>query len=494
MQNRSDSSDKTTKKDEYKLEEQIGRGAYGTVFSSKDPVTGKAVVVKKIDNLFFNSTDQYEDVEPMTSYKILREIKLLRMLKSHPNIVSLHHIAPPKESQENFNKLSLVFEKMDCSLFDVLKNGQVFDDLRVGYLLFQLLCGVNYLHSANIIHRDLKPANLLVNGNCLLKICDFGLSRIVGMKPNETTIHSSPPSGPPPLSRQLTPHVVTRWYRAPELMVREQDVQYGSSVDMWSVGCILAELLMTQKPNKRNHEVLFAGEYSYPFSWKGGQTTREAHHQLNLIINFLGKPTDEDIVSLHPDEHTEKYLKSLLHIEPKGLKTLFPYVKNEFALDLLGKCLVINPKHRITAEEALQHPFLDRHMRGLNKDNEKLIFTPPTTVSDQKSFDEYYAFERELESLKINKKEPEKSTIRRLIWEEVERYNPSLQKKASEEKQAAPLSLPTEASNRDLHKYLKLHGCFRNNQEWQKESSEKSKNDNPETYRQYAELVAWCSR
>ena len=142
---------------------------------------------------------------------------------------------------------------MECDLDRIISSTQALTDQHAQYFVYQILRGLKYIHSANVLHRDLKPSNLLVNSNCDLSICDFGLAR--GVVADET----------------LTEYVVTRWYRAPELLTESQ--YYGPPVDLWSVGCILAEILL-RRP-------LFQG--------------KDYMHQLEEIIGVLGTPSDESL-------------------------------------------------------------------------------------------------------------------------------------------------------------------------------------------------------
>uniref|UniRef100_M8CLX6 Uncharacterized protein n=1 Tax=Aegilops tauschii TaxID=37682 RepID=M8CLX6_AEGTA len=177
---------------QYQIEEIIGRGSFGVVAAAVDTQTGERVAIKKIHDMFEHASD---------GTRILWEIKLLRLLR-HPNIVEIKHILLPPARRE-FRDIYVVFELMESDLQKVM---QVNENLTAGhhrYFLYQLLHALKYIHAANVFHRDLKPSNILVNSNCKLKICDFGLARAS--------------RDDPPLAIFWTDYVATRWYRAPEL-------------------------------------------------------------------------------------------------------------------------------------------------------------------------------------------------------------------------------------------------------------------------------------
>ncbi len=179
----------------------------------------------------------------------------------------------------------------------------------------QLLRGLKYVHSANVLHRDLKPSNLLLNASCDLKICDFGLARTGSDK-----------------GQFMTEYVVTRWYRAPELLLSCDE--YTSAIDMWSVGCIFAELL-GRKP-------LFPG--------------KDYIHQLKLIISIIGSPDESDLHFIQ-SQKARSYIRSLPFTPRVSLARLYPRA-NPLAIDLIDKMLVFDPQKRITVHEALEHPYL----------------------------------------------------------------------------------------------------------------------------------------
>ncbi|XP_034200976.1 mitogen-activated protein kinase 16 isoform X2 [Prunus dulcis] len=176
----------------YKIEEVIGKGSYGVVCSAFDTHTGEKVAIKKINDIFEHVSD---------ATRILREIKLLRLLR-HPDIVEIKHILLPPSRRE-FKDIYVVFELMESDLHQVIKANDDLTPEHYQFFLYQLLRGMKYIHTANVFHRDLKPKNILANADCKLKICDFGLARVAF---NDT-----------PTAIFWTDYVATRWYRAPEL-------------------------------------------------------------------------------------------------------------------------------------------------------------------------------------------------------------------------------------------------------------------------------------
>ncbi|KAE9586157.1 putative mitogen-activated protein kinase CMGC-MAPK family [Lupinus albus] len=282
----------------------IGRGSYGIVCSSVNRETNEKVAIKKIQNAFENHID---------ALRTLRELKLLRHIQ-HENVIALKDIMMPVH-RRSFKDVYLVYELMDTDLHHIITSSQALSDDHCQYFLFQLLQGLKYLHLANILHRDLKPGNLLINANCDLKICDFGLARTYASN-NEF----------------MTEYVVTRWYRAPELLLCCDN--YGTSIDVWSVGCIFAELL-GRKP-------IFPGS--------------DCLNQLYQIINILGSQGEEDLEFID-NPKSNKYIKSLPYSPGIPFPRLYPNA-HPLAIDLLAKMLVFDPSKRISVTEALEHPYM----------------------------------------------------------------------------------------------------------------------------------------
>ena len=290
----------------YEIQSQLGKGAYGVVWRAIDRRTKKVVALKKIFDAFQNSTD---------AQRTFREVMFLQALK-HDNIITLQNVL----RAENDKDLYLVFEFMETDLHAVIR-ARILEDIHKQYIIFQLLKTLKYLHSAEVLHRDMKPSNLLLNSDCLMKVADFGLARSI------LTLEREQVSKP-----VLTDYIATRWYRAPEILLGS--TKYTKGIDMWSVGCILGELI--------NEKPIFPG----------GSTM----NQLERIVAVVGRPTPEDIAATS-SRFAETMLDNLGRIVPKTFAELCPKASPE-AIDLMSKLLQFNPNTRFTAEEALEHPYV----------------------------------------------------------------------------------------------------------------------------------------
>ncbi|XP_057264912.1 mitogen-activated protein kinase 7 [Pezoporus wallicus] len=298
--------------DEYDVIETIGTGAYGVVSSARRRDTGQQVAIKKIPNAFDVVTN---------AKRTLRELKILKHFK-HDNIIGIKDILKPTVPYGEFRSVYVVLDLMESDLHQIIHSSQPLTLEHVRYFLYQLLRGLKYIHSANVLHRDLKPSNLLVNENCELKIGDFGMARGLGADPRHAKAF-------------LTEYVATRWYRAPELLLSLH--RYTRAIDMWSVGCIFAEMLGRRQ--------LFPG--------------RNYIHQLQLIMAVLGTPPPA-VMGAIGAERVRAYIQSLPPRPAVPWESLFGDADAE-ALALLGRMLRFDPRDRVGVGEALRHPFLAKY-------------------------------------------------------------------------------------------------------------------------------------
>jgi mitogen-activated protein kinase 1/3 len=290
------------------LIKKVGSGAYGTVASFQDPA-GNKVAVKKITDAFHDLVD---------GKRILREVKLLRFMK-HDNISCILDLYPP--DHPDFDDIYIVTDLMETDLHRVIYSKQVLNEEHHQYFSYQILRGLLYMHSANVVHRDLKPSNILVNKNCDLKICDFGLAR-VNFSSQEFRVCP------------MTEYVCTRWYRAPEVLCSWTD--YSTAIDVWSIGCIFAEML--------GRNAIFPGH--------------NTQHQLQLILAFLGTPLDEEVQKI-PNEKCRRFIRNMPPQEAKPISETFPDATAD-GINLLSRMLNFDPDKRLLVDEALAHTFLEQ--------------------------------------------------------------------------------------------------------------------------------------
>jgi len=286
--------------------------------------------------------------------------------------------------------LYLVFEYMDTDLQKIFRSSQFMSSDHVKFILYQLLAGLKYLHSANVIHRDLKPANILIScSDCTIKIADFGLSRVVqhdvanslledtrgsidmrgslesagggGFSDGAADLVVDPTLRPPVLRHTLTRHVVTRWYRAPEIIC---GLPYDGAVDVWSVGCIFGELLSMEQENCRDpalREPLFPGESCGELSGEGrkgvGLHRRKGREQLDLILQVIGTPPESSLAHLDADSR-EYVLTTRPRTNAVDLPVMYPAATSA-AIALLRNMLCFDPADRISIDNALASPYLE---------------------------------------------------------------------------------------------------------------------------------------
>merc|ERR1719394_1594742 len=297
----------TTPGTDFQPDRPIGYGAFGVVWSVTDPRDGKRVALKKLPNVFQSL---------VSSKRVFRELKMMIFFK-HDNVLSCLDILQPPHV-DFFSEIYLITELMQSDLHKIIVSPQHLSSDHIKVFLYQILRGVKYLHSAKIMHRDIKPGNLLVNSNCVLKICDFGLARVEE----------------PDRSKHMTQEVVTQYYRAPEILMGAK--HYTTAVDMWSVGCIFGELL--------GRRILFQAQSPI--------------QQLELITDLLGTPSVNDMKFV-----VEAAKRHVLARGPKTpsiayLYTLSPSATHE-AVHFLCQMLTLDPEKRVNVVEALNHPYLD---------------------------------------------------------------------------------------------------------------------------------------
>ncbi|KAM8965845.1 cyclin-dependent kinase 16 isoform 6-T6 [Sarcophilus harrisii] len=277
--------------------DKLGEGTYATVYKGKSKLTDNLVALKEIRL-------EHEEGAPCTA---IREVSLLKDLK-HANIVTLHDIIHTDKS------LTLVFEYLDKDLKQYLEDcGNVINVHNVKLFLFQLLRGLAYCHRQKVLHRDLKPQNLLINERGELKLADFGLARA---KSIPTKTYSN--------------EVVTLWYRPPDILLGSTD--YSTQIDMWGVGCIFYEMA--------------TGRPLFP-----GSTVEE---QLHFIFRILGTPTEETWPGISSNEEFKNYDYPKYRAE--ALLSHAPRLDTDGA-DLLGRLLQFEGRNRISADDAMRHPF-----------------------------------------------------------------------------------------------------------------------------------------
>ncbi|KAF2590709.1 hypothetical protein F2Q70_00041151 [Brassica cretica] len=239
--------------------------------------------------------------------------------ETNEKIVGIKDIVLPPQ-RDAFEDVYIAYELMDTDPEKLIKSNQELTKYHHQFYMYQLLRGLKYIHSANVLHRDLKPGNILLNVNSELKICDFGLAHVA--------------------SDAMTQYVGTKWYRAPELLLSSS--AYTSAIDVWSVGCILLEM-MTRTP-------LFPG--------------RDRSDQLRSILEFLGSPTEDDIGSLN--ESGKQCLEMLPWFDRQSFFVKFldvPFL----AVLLLEKMLKFDPRNRISVEDALADPYF-KTMHNINNE------------------------------------------------------------------------------------------------------------------------------
>ena len=372
---------------QYHITKQLGSGSYGMVCEAVHVPSGERVAIKQMKNVFEDAVD---------CKRLLREISILRYLR-HQNVVRLREIIKPVDL-EHFDEVYIVMEHAQSDLKKLVKSPVFLDSDHIQLIAYNILCGMKYIHSANILHRDLKPANILLNEDCEVKICDFGLARslpeerkaeVIMEVEDETEAHEAHDSSSRPdpkahpakltkskgalqVKRELTGHVVTRWYRAPELILLERE--YTKAIDVWSVGCVLAELcgmLRDNAPTFMDRSPLFPGNSCFPLSPDHNTKMRRAGYpssntdQLNVIFEVIGTPEEGEIDYI-TDDKARAYLGSFGRREKRSLSLIY-HASHPAIIELIERMVVFDPRKRINFEEALSNPYFDE-VRDLEKE------------------------------------------------------------------------------------------------------------------------------
>lgn len=340
----------------YTIQQVIGEGSYGVVCSATDRASNQKVAVKRIMRVF-------EEAPEAT--RTLRELKFLRLLRDHENIITIKDVLLPSE-RDRFDDVFVVLELMPTDLTRVLRSNIVLSNEHIRWLIYQLLRGIHYLHSANVFHRDLKPANILINASCDLRIIDFGLARLPLSNHRDAQL--------------LTDYVATRWYRAPELILLGS-LQYTAAIDMWSVACIFGEMLNSGRP-------IFPGLNNY--------------NQIERIIDVCGPPNEEMLSAMRNSPMFIPLVPKTTTPPSRTLQQLLPQA-NPLALDLLSKLLELDPSRRLTAAAAMEHPYFAQ------------LHEPSSAITRSAIPPEEFAFETKQLSV---------DQLRRLFLEEILRYHP----------------------------------------------------------------------
>lgn len=343
----------------YEPKKILGRGSFGVVTTAIDHTSGNTIAIKRIRPY---ANDEWD------ARHTLREVRLMKVLGAHPNIISLYELSLFDEKSE----LYMMMELMDCDLHRIIQSKQPLNDTHFKAFARQMLEGVKAMHSIGIFHRDLKPGNILVSKDCQLRITDFGLARFM----DEVTLAGDNRQNP------MTEYVVTRWYRCPELLLAPKE-PYSCAIDLWSVGCIIGELIK-RKP-------LFPG--------------KSHANQVQLILEVKGYQGPQDL-GVNLTTEASSFLDRRCKYNGQKLSSFIPQASPS-AIELLTGLLQLDPARRPTAAEALSMAYI-ADAQVLND------YTNP--ANQPRQIDEsFFDFERKEYSIEA---------LREMIKEEVQSYKP----------------------------------------------------------------------
>jgi len=368
---------------QYIIDKIVGKGAFGIVALAKAtknhpflPV-GYPVAIKVLNNVFDSAVG---------AKRIVRELRILRYMRDHPAVCKILDVKIPQPlNLLKFNKILMVLEFCPKELAKEFSDPKVvYDETQVKIVMHQLLYALKYMHTANFVHRDLKPQNIMLkkskdkDSNYLnLKLIDLGLARCITFNRSRPAIWAEDQVSKPGEKKQIqqlafrakvTTHVVTRYYRAPEISLLQMKREGLPAVDVWSVGCIFGELLQMVPGNRRpeKRQILLKGAYDLKLSpqryyYKG---PRIPPTQLEVVFKFLGSP-DKSFIQKIEDPELQKMVMGMIKDgkaqQQITLQEQFPHTAkaSPLALDLFQKLLRYDAKKRLTVQEALDHPWFE---------------------------------------------------------------------------------------------------------------------------------------
>jgi len=270
---------------------------------------------------------------------------LLRALE-HESIIRLLDVYP----SQNEADLYLVFEFMDSDLHNA-NASNILEEEHKQYIIYQLLKALLFIHSSGVVHRDIKPENLLLNTSCQLKVADFGLARSLQTEGDASAY-------------PMTEYIATRWYRAPEIVLGS--TIYSKAVDMWAVGCIIAEL--------------YIGRPLFP-----GKSTVD---QITRIMEITGRPTEQQIEEIFGGSSAHILLEKVNRVMTRSIESLLPNA-NDDAIDLIKKLLQFCPSDRLTIEQTLQHPYVSKYREPAEEMMATSIVSIPLDDNEKRSVSTY---------------------------------------------------------------------------------------------------------